>query len=602
MTGTHPDDHRSPSRPHTKRRVRNRSTSTGRSSGAPSRWHKLRQWVRHLTIRTRLVGLVGFLIVMIMLVGSTGLMGMRSTNQAMETMYHDTVLPLTDLAQLVDKLNRLRINAMEMTNPSSIHSHDAMQALRARLDSEIDELWKSVTSKQLSEEEIELAERFHRSLSDYRGARDATFEAVLDGDLAAAQHNEAYRAGHRYGRANAAILKLIEAQQEVAAEQFEGAVAQYAFGRTMALLAIALSVLLSVTLGVTLIRAVTQPLQRMIGYLQNIARGELNNTIRVDSNNEIGQALKALATSQEAQRALVAEIKRTAEAISSVSLQITAGNADLSERTEAQAAHLQQTSASMEEVSATVRRNADHTQQANRIARQAHMAAESGGEQSRQVMTEMKELGTTSERITRIVSVIDNIAFQTNILALNASVEAARAGDEGRGFAVVAAEVRQLAQRSAEAAQEIQQLINLNSEVVTRSSSLVAASSDAMAAILDGIRQVSALMDEIAQASREQTSTIDQTSDAVVHMDQAVQQNAILVEQSLAATAGLEERAQHLTHMVSRFRTGTDGDHLPPPQRLHLRPGAGSRTESHSAPIPLALTGMGADQPVTCVR
>ena len=188
----------------------------------------------------------------------------------------------------------------------------------------------------------------------------------------------------------------------------------------------------------------------------------------------------------------------------------------------------------------------------------------------------MKELGNTSERITRIVSVIDNIAFQTNILALNASVEAARAGDQGRGFAVVAAEVRQLAQRSADAAREIQQLINLNSEVVTRSSGLVAESGSAMNAILDGTRKVSELMDEIAQASAEQTRTIDQTSDAVTHMDQAVQQNAILVEQSLAATGTLEERARQLTRTVSRFRTGDDTepghDHTPPPQPLRLCP------------------------------
>lgn len=596
MTGTHPGDQPTSPQKRTRRNARKRSTSSTRRNRIALGLHALRQRTRHLTIKTRLVSLVGFLTVMIVLVGATGFMGMRSANQAMENMYHDTVIPLTDLAQLVDKLNRLRINAMEMTNPSSIHSHDAMQALKARLDGEIDELWAGVMSKQLSDEEIELAERFHRALTDYRGARDVTFEAVLSGDLAAAQHNEAYRAGHRYGRANAAILKLVEAQQDVAAEEFNGAVAQYAFGRNLALLAIAVSVILSALLGVALIRAVTQPLHRMIGYLQKIAQGELSNTIQVDSNNEIGRAMTALATSQEAQRSLVAEIKQTADAISSVSVQITAGNADLSQRTEAQAANLQQTSASMEEVSATVRRNADHTQQANQIARQARLAAETGGEKSRQVMDEMKELGNTSERITRIVSVIDNIAFQTNILALNASVEAARAGDQGRGFAVVAAEVRQLAQRSADAAREIQQLINLNSEVVTRSSGLVAESGSAMNAILDGTRKVSELMDEIAQASAEQTRTIDQTSDAVIHMDQAVQQNAILVEQSLAATSALEDRARQLTRMVSRFRTGNDtdtnlsDDHTPPPQRWRPRPSQRSHHPNSTSPT-LAVVG-----------
>ena len=555
MTGTSPGDPPAASSTQTRYRSGSRTTPFSRRKSAPPRTQALRQRARHLTIRTRLTSLVSFLIAMIVLVGSTGFIGMRASNQAMENMYHDTVIPLTNLAQLVDKLNRLRINAMEMTNPSSIHSHDAMQALKTRLDGEIDGLWRALQNKTLSEEESELAERFHRTLTDYRSARNATFDAVLRGDLAAAQHNEAYRAGHRYGRANAALLKLVEVQQDIAAEQFEVAVARYALGRTLAMAAIAVSVLLSAILGVTLIRAVTRPLHRMILYLQKIAQGELDNAIRIDADNEIGQALKALATSQEAQRSLVAELKQTAAAISTVSAQITAGNADLSERTETQAANLQQTSTSMEEVSATVRRNADHTRQARQIARQAHTAAESGSDKSRQVINGMEELNVTSERITGFVSVIDNIAFQTNILALNASVEAARAGDEGRGFAVVAAEVRQLAQQSAEAAREIQQLINLNSEVVMRSSHLVAEAATAMEAILGGTREVSELMDEIADASAEQTRAIDQTSEAVIHMDQAVQQNAILVEQSLAATAALEERASQLTRMVSGFVT-----------------------------------------------
>lgn len=147
MTGTHPGDR--PTSPHqpARRKARNArkgSTSTHQRNRLARGVHALRQRGRHLTIRTRLVGLVGFLTAMIVLVGATGFMGMRSANQAMESLYHDTVIPLTDLAQLVDKLNRLRINAMEMTNPSSIHSHDAMQALKARLDGEIDELWASI--------------------------------------------------------------------------------------------------------------------------------------------------------------------------------------------------------------------------------------------------------------------------------------------------------------------------------------------------------------------------------------------------------------------------------------------------------------------------
>lgn len=542
--------------------VQNRRDEKTRSSYL-SMIKTLRAKSGNLSIRTRLVFLVGFLTAMIVAVGTTGFVGMRSANQAMETVYHDRVVPLTDLAQLVDKLNRLRINAMEITNPSTIHSFEALQAHRTRLDTEIDELWEKFMATRLTPEETELAERFHAALADYRASRDATFDAALSGDLAAAQENEAYRAGHRYGRANATMLKLVEIQEAIAEEEFASATARYAFGRNLALLAIAVALVLSTALGTALIRAVTRPLKRMVSYLREIAKGELGNRIQVDSDNEIGQALKALAATQDAQRSLVEEIKRTAGSIGSASSRIAAGNTDLSQRTEEQAASLQETAASMEEVSATVSNNADHTHQANQIAQQARLIAESGGEKNRQAMERMNELNNTSDRIAGIVTMIDNIAFQTNILALNASVEAARAGDQGRGFAVVAAEVRKLAQRSADAAREIQQLIDLNSDVVTRSSGLVAEAGTAMEDIVGSVRQVSDLMDEIARASAEQTRSIEQVSVAVSQMDQAIQQNATLVEESAVAAAALEDRAHHLTEMVSVFRTGADGCTLP---------------------------------------
>jgi methyl-accepting chemotaxis protein len=210
----------------------------------------------------------------------------------------------------------------------------------------------------------------------------------------------------------------------------------------------------------------------------------------------------------------------------------------------------------MEELSATVKQNADNAKQANHLAQSASTVAIKGGNAVGQVVETMKGINDASRKISDIISVIDGIAFQTNILALNAAVEAARAGDQGRGFAVVASEVRSLAGRSAAAAKEIKTLINTSVERVEQGMALVEHAGTTMTEVVNSIRGVTAIMGEISAASNEQSQGVSQVGEAVSQMDHVTQQNAALVEEISAAASCLNSQAQELVRTVAVFNLG----------------------------------------------
>jgi methyl-accepting chemotaxis protein len=208
----------------------------------------------------------------------------------------------------------------------------------------------------------------------------------------------------------------------------------------------------------------------------------------------------------------------------------------------------------MEELTSTVKQNAEHARTANQLAIGAAEVATSGGAVVRQVVERMAEIQASSKKMADIIAVIDGIAFQTNILALNAAVEAARAGEQGRGFAVVASEVRSLAQRSATAAKEIAQLIHESNGKVDDGSALVGRAGDTMQEIVTSVRRVTDIMAEISAASAEQSSGIEQVNLTITQMDEVTQQNAALVEEASAAARSLEEQAEGLAEAVGLFR------------------------------------------------
>ncbi|WP_279156184.1 methyl-accepting chemotaxis protein [Obesumbacterium proteus] len=305
-------------------------------------------------------------------------------------------------------------------------------------------------------------------------------------------------------------------------------------------------------------RTLIVPLNRLIGSIKHIANGDLARSIDVSGTNEMGQLAASLKHMQGELVRTVGNVRQGANAIYSGASEISAGNNDLSSRTEQQAASLEETAASMEQLTATVKQNAENARQASHLALSASETAQKGGKVVANVVQTMHEIAGSSQKIADITSVIDGIAFQTNILALNAAVEAARAGEQGRGFAVVAGEVRNLAQRSAQAAKEIKGLIEDSVNRVDIGSTLVESAGETMGDIVNAVTRVTDIMGEIASASDEQSRGIDQVGQAVSEMDRVTQQNAALVEESASAAAALEEQASMLTQAVSVFRIQQD--------------------------------------------
>ncbi|MET0321601.1 MAG: methyl-accepting chemotaxis protein, partial [Duganella sp.] len=247
-------------------------------------------------------------------------------------------------------------------------------------------------------------------------------------------------------------------------------------------------------------------------------------------------------------------VRNGTESIHAASTEIASGNLDLSARTEQQAGALEETAASMIELTSTVKQNNDNASQASELAGNASSIALKGGQAVEEMVTTMGAISDASGKIVDIIAVIDGIAFQTNILALNAAVEAARAGEQGRGFAVVATEVRNLAQRSATAAQEIKKLINDSVGQIASGSKLAGVAGATMGDVVASVQRVTAVIAEITVAGQEQTEGIAQISSAISHMDGVTQQNAALVEEAAAAADALQQQAAGLAEAVSVFK------------------------------------------------
>jgi methyl-accepting chemotaxis protein len=306
-----------------------------------------------------------------------------------------------------------------------------------------------------------------------------------------------------------------------------------------------------------------QAINEIKEVLITLSEGDLTTSITSEFEGEFKELGDAINTFIRDLTDTISQINVATGTISGAATEIAQGNADLSSRTEQQASSLEETASAMEELTGTVRLNAENANQANSLASEASGVAIEGGSIIQKVVETMSSINESARKIADIIGVIDGIAFQTNILALNAAVEAARAGEQGRGFAVVASEVRSLAQRSANAAKDIKELISDSVKKIENGNTLVNQSGDTMDKVVTSIKRVNDIMSEIAAASAEQATGIDEVSKAVAQMDEVTQQNAALVEEAAAAAESLQAEAEQLATRVAMFKLDDSQDKQP---------------------------------------
>ena len=515
--------------------------------------------LENLTIKTRLVFVIGLLCVVSLIVGLVGLRNLGMTNDAMKSVYNDRLVSMGELAEVLTLIQQNQNTLSKAASGAPAQLPAMLEEVDQRILA-ISAKWGNYTATIRTAQEKALAQTFAESRQEFveQGLKPV-LAAFRANDMPAAVALVHGALGQTYLPLRAGMRALIKFQLDVGKSEYEAAIARFQTAKMVAIGLILFGLVCGLALGASLIRRIARSLAQALSVANSVAAGDLTQQIRIESNDEIGQLLVALQKMNASLVGIVSEVRSGTDMIATASGQIAAGNLDLSSRTEEQASSLEETASSMEELTSTVKQNADNARQANSLAVTASQVASRGGSVIGQVVETMDEINNSAKKIVDIIGVIDGIAFQTNILALNAAVEAARAGEQGRGFAVVASEVRNPAQRSAAAAKEIKSLIGDSVQRVDAGSKLVGEAGTTMHDIVESVRRVTDIMGEISAASQEQTSGIDQINQAITQMDQVTQQNAALVEQASAASEAMQEQAAKLALVVSVFQLDSIG-------------------------------------------
>ncbi|MBS63751.1 methyl-accepting chemotaxis protein [Salinisphaera sp.] len=499
----------------------------------------------------------GVITILVVALGGFALYSNSQVSAVTDRIYSKNMKGLIEVNALIDTFNTMRGDVQK-----ALLFNDDGAELAQSIDADIakiTELWNGYYPALLTGPE-------EKAKADQAAAKFKEFAQVVQTITEPMQTGQAYEAQALYAvDVEPGFDALIGYMDELAEYQvaragvfFANGQATQATSRNIIIATLVAVVLLTVVTMVLLTRMITRPLDQARGLVDAIAQGRLSNDVHNPYKDEFGSMLAGLKNMQAKLSEIVSNVRQGSESVSVGAGQIASGNDELSSRTQEQAANLEETAASMEQMTSTVKQNADNAAQADQLARGVRTQASEGGEVVARAVAAMQEIDASSRKISEIVGLIDDIAFQTNLLALNASVEAARAGEQGRGFAVVASEVRNLASRSAAAAKDIKSLVEDSAAKVADGSAQVALSGKTLDGIVESVHKVGDIIAEIAAASSEQSSGIEQVNLAVSQMDSMTQQNASLVEQSAAASRSLEEQAESLKRQVAFFTLSGD--------------------------------------------
>lgn len=511
-----------------------------------------------LKISTRLSILIGVLILLLFSISCLGIASTDNMKSSLKTIYEDRVVALDQLESVSYLIQRNRVLIMDMLliqEPANIGKRD--REIRRNLE-QIKIKWGAYLGTYLTPLEIKLARDFSHAKDIYLDqGLIPTADAILKGNFENAITLYRTKVSPLAPASHEGMQKLLQLQIDVARQEYEDAARSYDVMRIVSISILATAILFALSFGYLLVSGITSQLggepSEAANLAASVATGNLNNPVHILSGDTSSLMLQ-LQIMQKSLTTLVDNVLQGAEAVASASAQIAQDSNSLSSRTEKQASALQQTAASMYALDSTVKQNSNSSRYANQIAVIVSTVAVRGGSVVEQVVNTMREIADASRKICDIIGVIDDIAFQTNILSINAAVEASRAGTQGRGFAVVASEVRSLAARSALAAKEIKSLINSSLERVERGTFQAAEAGSTITEVVTAVKQLTKMMSEISSASVEQSLGVAQIGKAVSQMEQTTQQNLVLVEEMAIAASSLKMQANELVGSVAVFK------------------------------------------------
>ena len=509
--------------------------------------------MKNFTIRSRLLFTMGSLAVLLFALGSTALYGLKKNKETFREVYDNRLVALGQLDHVIRSILRTQIELSAATHvparqiPAHLKNIEDNIALA-------DAQWRAYIGTAMTAEEEVLLKHFEHVHQVFHHEVVVPTVALLKaGDQKSAQANFSEVLG-LFQEVRTTMDKLIKIQLDIGESDYAHAQRSYEKFKIFAMLLVLCGLLLAVGMALWLMRLIFKPLRKAVHISSAISGGDLTQQIEVTSSNETGKLLSSLKEMNSSLQEIVGRVRSSIDTIASVTDKITTGNQDLSARTWQQARALEQAVTVVEALTLTLRKNSDYARQANQFALCASEVASKGGEVMAQVVQTMTSINAAAEKIVSIIAVIDSLAFQTNILALNAAIEAAHVSGQRGGFAVVAEEVRNLAQRSAQAAREIKALIHDSVEKIDAGSVLVDRAGATMDDIVVSVNRVTGIMADIAAAGDEQEAGIEQIHRAISEIDEVTHKNTTLAEDAVVAAMSLQDQANGLTQVVSIFK------------------------------------------------
>jgi methyl-accepting chemotaxis protein II, aspartate sensor receptor len=507
---------------------------------------------RNVKLRTKLIISSLINIAMLLLVAALGLNSLFLAQTGVNGMMKDDYPTIALGNQLIDEINTTIQRQALLLSPIGEERRTTIMNGLQGATGQITAIYSKLNTLATDEESKAYLQNLTEKRNAYLKARNE-FLQILNTDPAKALEYYLTTLASSQVEYTSEVQRFIALQEQQMNGSYSNFMDSYHNTKISMVIIFIVAILLSALIGWIIIRSITVPLKNVIAFLGRVADGDLSSGFYEKRKDEMGQLINAIQQMQEKMSNIVSHIRLSAEQISGGASEIMSGTHDLAARTEEQASSVEQTAASVEEFTATISNTRNNTHFAAGLSEKAENAVGQNASMMNNVSTKMAEIHDSASQMADIINLIDSIAFQTNILALNAAVEAARAGEHGRGFAVVAQEVRALAQKTATSSHEIRHLIEESSSRIVDGRDMVTDANKLMSEMMTNVVNMKEVLSQINQASTEQADGISQINTAISQIDITTQQNASLVEQSLAASAMLSEQAANMVNSVSVF-------------------------------------------------